>query len=374
MSNARNLAKIITGNFNIPVESLGNVPLDSISNDGYIKAKAGATAPLNPLVGQLWTDSTNNIVKSWNGSKWLDCSNLFLGTGGTTTTYTASGITYQVHSFTTSSSIEFSGSGLIDVLVVAGGGGGGTHAAPGGGGAGGLIYKSSLAVNAGVFPIVVGAGGAGTIRAGNVHTSGTRGGDSSFYGLIAKGGGIGCSWDPADNASLRIGGSGGAWGDAGDIPSGVGSATQPTQAGDSGLYGYGNQGGDGWETTPYPGGGGGGAGGAGENYPNSTTAGRGGVGKTYDITGTSATYAGGGCGGGWATVTRNAPQAGGGGIGDCGDASGSGTSGRGFAGYSQGADGVANRGAGGGGAGRTGASPSYGGNGGSGIVVIRYTI
>jgi hypothetical protein len=32
---------------------------------------AGPTAPVNPLVGQTWFDTTSNFMKAWNGSAWI---------------------------------------------------------------------------------------------------------------------------------------------------------------------------------------------------------------------------------------------------------------------------------------------------------------
>jgi hypothetical protein len=49
----------------------------------------------------------------------------------------------------------------VDYLVVAGGGGGGV-ARGGGGGAGGLVEASSQTLTSGSYPVVVGAGGAGS--------------------------------------------------------------------------------------------------------------------------------------------------------------------------------------------------------------------
>jgi hypothetical protein len=367
----------VSNTVNTEIATLQNTINTDLTQDGYIKVKTNATEPTNPVVGQLWTDSNNGIVKSWNGTKWLDCSNLFKCTGGIETSYESGGVTYKVHKFTTSGVLEVTGSGKVDVLVVGGGGGGGNHAAPGGGGAGGLIYKTSLSLISGSHTVTIGAGGGGSDRVNNATSIGSKGGNSSFYGLTALGGGLGCSWDISqDDVPYRSGGSGGGWGTGGStsIRNGTGVGLQPSQSGDSGTYGFGSNGGDGYESNPYPGGGGGGAGGAGENYPNTGTAGRGGIGKLLDITGTSEYYAGGGQGGAWSVVTMPVNNPGGGGQGDAGNSSGSGTSMRGFSGYSLGQDGTANTGGGGGGAGRTGGEPMYGGSGGSGVVIIRYSI
>ncbi len=49
----------------------------------------------------------------------------FSATGGTETTYTDSGKTYKVHTFTGSSTLNIQVPGYADVLVVGAGGGGG---------------------------------------------------------------------------------------------------------------------------------------------------------------------------------------------------------------------------------------------------------
>lgn len=334
-----------------------------------------ATAPTTPSLGELWYDSINNIMKHWNGSKWVDMSNLFNASGGTVSTYASGGSQYKVHTFTSSGLFEVvSGTSNCDLMIVAGGGSGGAHACPGGGGGGGLVFKTSLLV-AGAYTVTVGAGGAqsGIKSSSSQYARGNQGSNSQAFGLTAVGGGAGVTWDDDILSSLQ-GGSTGGWGQGGSINTGAPTAQQPLQAGDSGTYGYGNRGGDGvYYATPYPGGGGGGAGQVGENSPNGSTAGRGGIGYATTLRGATEYFAGGGAGGGWARVVHQTNRAGGGGIGDS-SYDGNGTSWRGFSNYSLGESGNANSGGGGGGAGRTGGSPSYGGAGGSGIVVIRYAV
>lgn len=354
--------------------------LDTANGDGTgaMSIPYGTTAqrPLNPQYGYTRYNTDLNVVESYHGATgWLILSNVFQAEGGSVTTYSSGGVSYKVHTFTSSSAFTVtSGSNSVDVLIVAGGGGGGAHAAPGGGGAGGLIYKTNVSVVTGTYAITVGAGGSGA-RYQNGATYGGRGGDSSAFSLTAKGGGAGVVWDggSGDDALVQ-GGSSAGYGDGGGVTGGYYGPTQPSQPGDSGTFGFGNGGGDGYETNPYPGGGGGGAGAAGQTYPNTSTAGNGGIGRAYDITGSSVYYAGGGQGGAWANVTFNTNPAGGGGRGDAANSSGSGTSSRGYSGVSYGQEGTANTGGGGGGAGRTGGELSVGGQGGSGIVIVRYRI
>jgi len=292
-----------------------------------------------------------------------------------------------ISSFTSSGTFSVpSGVSSVNVLVVAGGGAGhGTYHGAGGG-AGGLIYRPGFPVTpGGTVTVTVGEGGthphsnAGTGPAtdpGRGEQSSQIGQDSVFGTLTAKGGGRG-GGNPSDFTTL----AGGSGGGTGQHPQSAGGATQPTQSGDSGNYGFGNPGG----TANTPGswtsaGGGGGAGAAGGSVsqpapgsPNTAVgAGSGGAGKAYTIADgtTSVYYAGGGGGsaGRWPAVGSGG-QGGG----------GSGSPGRGE-------DGTANRGGGGGGGERNslgdypgafgqpgGAQTNFdGGSGGKGIVIVAY--
>jgi hypothetical protein len=81
--------------------------------------------------------------------------------GGTATTYTSGGVTYNVHTFTSSGTLTVTSSGLVDVLVVGGGGGAGVDYGSGGGGGGALIEKGGVFLEGGSTTVTVGAGGAG---------------------------------------------------------------------------------------------------------------------------------------------------------------------------------------------------------------------
>lgn len=200
----------------------------------------------------------------------------------------------------------------VKALVVAGGGGGGATSnssyKPGGGGAGGLVYSESVVITSGETVVTVGPGGAGSP---DVYGNGLSGGNSSFAGITAIGGGGGGSrYTPNGNS----GGSGG--GGNGDTSLGTGGSATSGQgyAGGSGNSTYGA--------------GGGGAGGAG----SAALSGGGGAGLANSISGASVTYAAGG------------------------------------ASFESGADGAANTGNGGG-----GDNAGQAGDGGSGVVIIRYT-
>lgn len=168
---------------------------------------------------------------------------------------------------------------VADVLVVAGGGGAcgaSGWKCCGGGGAGGMCEASSMAITSGSHAVVVGSGGTG----GAFAATPTAGGDSTFNGITAVGGGTG---------GKGTGGDGGSGGGAYD---GAGGG-QGTQGDSGGATGYGNDGGDGYNDGigGLYGGGGGGAGGAGASYPTSVKYG---AGRSNSITGSAATYAQGG--------------------------------------------------------------------------------
>jgi hypothetical protein len=298
-----------------------------------------------------------------------------VATGGTTTTVTVgSGVEatqYRVHTFTTTGNSTFAVSdlgnlngGQVEVLMVAGGGGGGSWV--GGGGGGGGVVKRVMTLNSlGNYTVTVGAGGGGVDNPSpsgymnNLLYRGTayhNGGNSTFNGFTAIGGGHGGAWQPFPPAA---GGSGGGAG----YSAGGGAAQQPSSA----TGGFGNAGGNGRGTgdNGYPTGGGGGAGAAGQNW-SPVRSGYGGVGYISAIGGSNAYYGGGGGGG---VHGSSADAAGGFGSGAYGGG------GNGLAANTGRApSGTANTGGGGGGNGRNGNEPSYGGNGGSGIVIIRYPI
>ena len=262
-------------------------------------------------------------------------------------------------SFTSSGTFSVpTGLTSVDVLVVAGGGGAGSvHA--GGGGAGGLIYRPGFSVTpGGTVTVTVGDGGTGSTSASG-HASGQN---STFGTLTAIGGGKG-------GTNQQDGTTGGSGGGAGYGTSNGGAATQPTQSGESGNYGFGNPGGGPGANAPLYGcGGGGGAGAAGNSGNNGAAGpgdhpigGPGGIGKAYTIGDgtTSVYYAGGGGGASGNGNEQGSTSTGGQGGGGNGVTSGVGQSG------------TANRGGGGGGSDDRSA-PHGGGSGGKGIVIVRF--
>ena len=305
-------------------------------------------------------NSTNELASGSGTSKYYEGTsvNTPTVTGGTTTVvgdYTYHAFTSGTTNYVTDTTQD------LDFLIIAGGGSGG-YGEGGGGGAGGLIYRTGKSVAAGTYAVTVGVGGV-------VAQYGTNGSDSTFGSLFtAKGGGYGGTYNGQANAT--DGGSGGG----GDhtSSSNIGDGIQPDQAGESGSYGFCNDGGVGDPSSSgnsSGSGGGGGAGGAG-GAGTSSGGGAGGLGKEITMfnrwgttTGNVATS---GTDGGWFASGGggsriNTPNNSG--------VSSAGGGGNGGVGHAQAAAGLADSGGGGGGSGWSGTQ--YQGAGGSGIVVIR---
>src|SRR6056300_958833 len=276
-------------------------------------------------------------------------------------------------SFTSSGTFSVpSGITSVDALVVAGGGAGQSKficAGGGGGAGGGLIFfpsypvtpSGTLTVTVGCGSAVVPGGSGGNALAGQDSVLGSPGDPGLGSGgvLTAKGGGAGGGCNDANNNGGSGGGGTGTRDACGPVLRGGGSAIQPTQPGNSGAYGFGNDGGAGGTVAPVymQGAGGGGAGGPGQQGSPQGPGG-GGVGRSYKIAhGTTPVYyagGGGGSQGAGCTAGGGAGSPGGGGGGDGAPGTQPGT---------------ANRGGGGGGS-RT--VLGLAGAGGKGIVIVRY--
>ena len=257
-----------------------------------------------------------------------------IATGGEVTRYISSGYVYFVHTFNSNNNFALHQNIDVDYLVVAGGGGS-AQSNSGGGGAGGVLSGSFANLTKGGYPIVVGAGGAPS-TVNSLYNIGTNGGDSSFNGIITKGGGFGTYY----TGQATSGGSGGGC---------AHSCCGLVRA--SGTAGQGYNGGFGNWTYAY--GGGGGATSAGADG-TSLVSGNGGSGIASDITGSSVYYGGGGAGG--VNNYGNVVASGTGGIGGGGNPGQKGTDGLG------------------GGAGGSIASRNGSSTGGNGVVIIRYRI
>ena len=199
-----------------------------------------------------------------------------------TSTYSNSGLTYTVLTYTSSGTLTLSRGGKLEYLLVGGGGGGAgsiTATNGGGGGGGQCLHNigSPISLKPGIYTITIGNGGAGGVGGFDDGSTGTNTTITGQISLTAAGG-LGGVW--AGGPSTRNGGAAGG-GNLGGLNSYV--SGPPEKMG---------------------GGGGGGAGGAGSNA-SSGNPGNGGIGALLNITGNNEYYAGGGRGGQWANTTSN---------------------------------------------------------------------
>ena len=368
-------------------ESAGNVTFELQSGTlppGLSLTQEGTEGGTARISGTLSTDRSSSVTSNFTIRAVDAASNT------TSRAFSITEVPSGTQSFTSSGTFAVpTGITAVDVLVVAGGGGSGRRG--GGGGAGGLIFRPSFPVTPGAtVTVTVGCGGGPATTQTGPGMRGVNGQDSVFGTLTAKGGGgsggaqTGGSLDPAEQPNLRAGlpgGSGGGHARDGSIPvtGAASTATQPTQSGDSGAYGFGNAGGVSHTCSNSGAGGGGGAGAVGQNgrmtscgpaaptpvNPAYEWAGQGGVGKAYTIAdGTTSVYYSGGGGG---TVNCPAPV---------------GPTNKGFGGQGGGGDGglyncntvgqhgTANTGGGAGGGSES--TTPVGRSGGKGIVIVKF--
>jgi RHS repeat-associated protein len=295
--------------------------------EGSVVRVSQLTAPSSASGNYTWTlqegGPSNNWLRTTTHTSTLITP--AVATGGTVSTSGG----YTIHAFTGSGAFTANQAVTVEALLVAGGGGGGGGLLnimnAGGGGGGGVLLNTALSLSATSYSVTVGAGG----------TSGLNGGNTTFAGLTAIGGGHG-----AHSAYAAPGAAGG---------SGGGEGTSQGGGAGAGVSGQGTNGTAGAGGPYYEGGGGGGA--------TSSGSGRnGGNGYGSSLSGSFAYYGGGGGAG------TNDSTGGSGGLGGGGAGGGSTTS--------QGGAGTANTGGGGGGSSQW---TSTGGAGGSGIVIVRYS-
>jgi Kef-type K+ transport system membrane component KefB len=184
----------------------------TINDTGFLTLPVGNTAqrPASPANGMVRFNTTNTTLESYYNGAWGNVWIAFIpitALGGTITTTTISGRTYNVHTFTSSSNTAFSvssagsaGNTFEVIMWGAGGGGGGstTYGAPGGAGA---YAKSTIVAQATSY--TVSAGGAGGGAADGCVTSG---GGAGGTGWAAGGKGT----DPGASPCSSPGGGGGA--------------------------------------------------------------------------------------------------------------------------------------------------------------------
>ena len=221
------------------------------SKFGETNVATGQWQPKNP------TDIKKSVTFGTNGF-YLPFSNDALATSITPTTASGAG---TAHTFTPTETLS------CDVLLVGGGGAGGRYHA-GGGGAGGVVVGTGWSASASAHDVFVGAGGqSSTGWPSNPAMRSANGGNSSFLGQIAYGGGGGGSYQnvnsPNPYSAGNDGGSGGG-ADGGqyggvvwDLSGGAATKGLLTLSGST----HGNVGGTSAAPYTHSAGGGGGAGG-----------------------------------------------------------------------------------------------------------------
>jgi hypothetical protein len=226
----------------------------------------------------------------WSLDEIIPIKRTVVASGGDTSDVVDGGITYRVHSFTTTGDTSFivSTGGLVEYLIQGAGSGG--NAGTGGvnygnGGAAGVARSDSLVVTPQTYTITVGAGSAGVVQANSL-----AGGSSSALGITATGG----------NGSLNAGRTGAS---NADYIGGTNTAVGANSGGGAGAGANGNlaTGGNGF-TSSITGVSvvrGGGGGGVTNNVGVSGGTGGGGAGVTTGTGGhgTANTGSGGGAGG-----------------------------------------------------------------------------
>lgn len=222
----------------------------TINDTGFLTLPVGNTAqrPASPTNGMTRYNTTNNTLESYYNGAWGNVWLAFIpitALGGTITTTTISGRTYNVHTFTQSSNTAFSvsstgtaGNTFEVIMWGAGGGGGGnsSYAAAGGGGA---YAKSTIVAQATTYTVSAGGGGGGA-QDGCLAASGkgvggvgwANGGDGanpSAVGCSGPGGGGGAGSIFALSSTIVVaagGGGGGGGSESGGGPGAGGGGGQ----------------------------------------------------------------------------------------------------------------------------------------------------
>jgi hypothetical protein len=174
--------------------------------------------------------------------------------GGAVTEYTSDGITYQVHSFTSSGTLTvLSGGDPFDYLIVGGGGSGATAGSTGGGGGGaGQVRTGSVILTPQAYSITIGGSNQSTVALGFTSVAGNAGsggnGGTSGNGFA---GGVAVSSDSSGGSGGGAGGAGVNGSPNGTTTAGGAGVSNSLRTGSAVTYAVGGTGGN------YQGGGGG---------------------------------------------------------------------------------------------------------------------
>jgi len=231
--------------------------------------------PGSAVVGDMYiqTVGAGATVRIYTGNVWTDAGSGISATGGNVNGTLADGSTY--HIFTASGSLVVASGGPVSILAIGGGGVGGVQHG-GGGGAGALYFNSDFLLNAGTYPVTIGAGGAGGTTPNqddSANGAATIFGPGTPQHIVVNGGGLGRKM-AAPNTTPMPGGNGGNGGGGGMTPvhpspparQAGGTVTAPPTHSLPSPFIFGNVGGRGTDFNAGPNGGtGGGGGGCGPN-------------------------------------------------------------------------------------------------------------
>ncbi|MCJ8138618.1 glycine-rich domain-containing protein [Falsirhodobacter halotolerans] len=199
---------------------------------------------------------------------------------GVWSTVRIDGVAYRLGILTASATLVKTAAGAFDAVLIGAGGTGGDATEGGGGGAGYVLQLAGRTLPAGSYPITIGAAPTAAMQ---------KGGDTSAFGLLAPGGGLGTR----GGAENSIGGDGGNGGGAGASGTNGQSTVYPGGKGNPGFDG--GRRAIGGTGTRGGGGGGGNGGPGGDASPGNP--GTGGPPIVLTFTGVSVAYAPGGSGG-----------------------------------------------------------------------------
>ena len=185
------------------------------------------TSDPNPAsVGDMYFNNPSGKLRVYDGTSWDDVGASDISgnvSGGTPYTPAAGDGIYKFNVFTNPGTLTVSNSDVVVEAIIVGGGGGGAVA---GGGAGGVVART-YTLSPGSYPITIGTGGG---VGPNLNTAGCPGGNTTFNGCTAYGGGGGGA-----NTSPYDGLPGGSGGGAGS--GGTGGTACPGQGNDGGTHG-----------------------------------------------------------------------------------------------------------------------------------------
>ena len=126
------------GNVKIQAEASGAMYTGIHTFGSRMTVPTATSNPSGAVAGDIYFNTTDNVLKAYNGNSWLLAAGSGTVQGGDEQTYSQGGVNYKSHIITSSGIVTVTCEAMsVDYLIVAGGGGGGSLG--GGGGAGGVL-------------------------------------------------------------------------------------------------------------------------------------------------------------------------------------------------------------------------------------------